>query len=118
MTRPDRPAQFALFDAVEGVPGQGVNLALEPGAVVLRAFAANEAPALLAAIEVVAQAAPWRHMTTVRGWRMSVAMTNCGEAGWLSDRSGYRCERQLLHTVFAGQRDRNRGLLKLQELRK
>ncbi len=29
-------------------------------------------------------------MTTVRGWRMSVAMTNCGNAGWVSDRSGYR----------------------------
>ena len=29
-------------------------------------------------------------MTTARGWRMSVAMTNCGDAGWLSDRSGYR----------------------------
>jgi hypothetical protein len=29
-------------------------------------------------------------MTTVPGWRMLVAMTNCGDAGWLSDRSGYR----------------------------
>ena len=29
-------------------------------------------------------------MTTARGLRMSVAMTNCGVVGWLSDRSGYR----------------------------
>jgi alkylated DNA repair protein (DNA oxidative demethylase) len=63
---------------------------LEPGAIVLRAFALGEAPALLEAIEVVAQTAPFRHLTTARGLRMSVAMTNCGDAGWLSDRSGYR----------------------------
>jgi alkylated DNA repair dioxygenase AlkB len=50
----------------------------------------EKARALLATIERVAQASQWRHMTTVRGWRMSVAMTNCGEAGWLSDSSGYR----------------------------
>jgi alkylated DNA repair protein (DNA oxidative demethylase) len=24
---------------------------------------------------------------------MSVAMTNCGEAGWLTDRGGYRYDR-------------------------
>ncbi|MEO7128597.1 MAG: DNA oxidative demethylase AlkB [Rhodoferax sp.] len=79
-----------MFDAVAPPVRDQSNLYLEPGPMVLHAFAAAEAPALLAAIERVAQAAPWRHMTTVRGWRMSVAMTNCGEAGWLSDRSGYR----------------------------
>ncbi len=89
MTQPDRYAQLALFDAAVGVP-QRANLELEPGAVVLHAFAMDDVPALLAAIEAVAQASPWRHMSTARGWRMSVAMTNCGEAGWLSDRSGYR----------------------------
>jgi alkylated DNA repair protein (DNA oxidative demethylase) len=76
MTQPDRQMQRALFDAVAGVPGHRANLALEPGAVVLHAFALEEALALLAAIDGVARAAPWRHMTTVRGW--------------LSDRSGYR----------------------------
>ena len=90
MTRPDRPAQFALFDAAAAAPGHRGRLELEPGAVVLQAFAFEEARALLATIERVAQASPWRHMTTVQGWRMSVAMTNCGEAGWLSDSSGYR----------------------------
>ena len=90
MMRPDRPAQLVLFDAAAEAPNQCANLKLESGAVVLYAFAVAEAAALLAAIERVAQAAPWRHMNTVRGWRMSVAMTNCGDAGWLSDRSGYR----------------------------
>lgn len=90
MTRPDRPAQSALFDAAGAAPDHRGRLELEPGAVVLQAFAFEEVPALLAIIERVAQASPWRHMTTARGWRMSVAMTNCGDAGWLSDSSGYR----------------------------
>jgi alkylated DNA repair protein (DNA oxidative demethylase) len=91
MTRPDRLAQFALFDAVAGAaPENRGKSEVEPGAVVLQAFAIEVAPALLAAIDYVARASPWRHMTTVRGWRMSVAMANCGEAGWLSDSSGYR----------------------------
>lgn len=93
MTRPDRQAQLALFGPAVGVPDHPAHLALEPGAVVLRAFALEEAPALLAAIEGVAQVSPWRHMTTARGWRMSVAMTNCGDAGWVSDSSGYRYDR-------------------------
>lgn len=59
-------------------------------AVVMPRFAgalADEVPALLAPILA---AAPLRHMVTPGGQRMSVAMTNCGEAGWVSDRSGYR----------------------------
>lgn len=90
MTRPDSRSQLALFDAAPHEAGHGGDVQLEPGAVVLRAFAVQQAPALLAAIEQIVQAAPWRHMTTVRGWRMSVAMTNCGDAGWLSDSRGYR----------------------------
>jgi alkylated DNA repair protein (DNA oxidative demethylase) len=69
---------------------EDARLELEPGAWLLRGFAADEAPALLDAIGQVAQAAPWRNMETAGGWRMSVAMTNCGDAGWLSDRRGYR----------------------------
>ena len=38
----------------------------------------------------VARTAPFRHMETPGGYRMSVAMTNCGAAGWVTDRSGYR----------------------------
>src|SRR5690554_453629 len=36
------------------------------------------------------QQAPWRHMETPGGRRMSVAMTNCGQRGWVTDRTGYR----------------------------
>jgi alkylated DNA repair protein (DNA oxidative demethylase) len=38
---------------------------------------------------VIAQA-PFRHMVTPGGLAMSVAMTNCGPYGWVSDRTGYR----------------------------
>jgi len=34
--------------------------------------------------------APLRHMVTSRGFHMSVAMTNAGPRGWVSDRRGYR----------------------------
>src|SRR5437762_8880039 len=60
------------------------------GAVLLRAFASARAGALLAALAEVVRRSPFRHMTTPGGYRMSVAMTNCGAAGWVTDRSGYR----------------------------
>lgn len=63
---------------------------LAPGAMVLRGFALAETAALLAAVESVAAVAPFRHMVTPGGFRMSVAMTNCGAAGWVTDRHGYR----------------------------
>jgi alkylated DNA repair protein (DNA oxidative demethylase) len=63
---------------------------LADGAFLLRGFAAEEAPALLAGIERIAVAAPFRHLITPGGFRMSVAMTNCGGLGWVSDRRGYR----------------------------
>jgi len=58
--------------------------------VLLRGFAAAEAPILLEAVEQIAAQAPFRHLITPGGYRMSVAMTNCGPLGWVSDRSGYR----------------------------
>jgi alkylated DNA repair protein (DNA oxidative demethylase) len=61
-------------------------------AILLPAAAGEEAPALLAALQQVAARAPWRHMLTPGGARMSVAMTNCGQVGWISDRRGYRYE--------------------------
>jgi len=88
MTRPE--AQLTLFGAAEGVTAHRARSELEPGASVLPGFATDEAPALLAAIEAIAQAAPWRHMSTGGGRRMSVGMTNCGEVGWVSDGNGYR----------------------------
>ena len=64
--------------------------ALAEGAVLLRGFAAAEAPQLLADLERVAAASPFRHMTVPTGQRMSVAMTNAGAVGWVTDRRGYR----------------------------
>jgi alkylated DNA repair protein (DNA oxidative demethylase) len=64
--------------------------ALEDGAVLLRSFACADGPALLEAVERVAQSAPFRHLVTRGGYSMSVAMTNCGRVGWVSDKTGYR----------------------------
>jgi alkylated DNA repair protein (DNA oxidative demethylase) len=63
---------------------------LGPGAVVLRGFARPEEAALLAALQEVVAQAPFRHMVTPGGFRMSVALTNCGTLGWTSDGTGYR----------------------------
>ncbi len=63
---------------------------LGEAAVVLRGFARNLVAELVAAVENIAVAAPFRNMVTPGGYRMSVAMTNCGRAGWVTDRSGYR----------------------------
>lgn len=56
----------------------------------LGGFALADAAALAAAIADVAAAAPFRQMRTPGGRTMSVAMTNCGAVGWISDRHGYR----------------------------
>lgn len=69
--------------------------AVEPlsgAAVVLHGFARGEAPELMAAVDRIAAVAPFRNMITPGGFRMSVGMTNCGRAGWVTDRKGYRYE--------------------------
>lgn len=63
---------------------------LAPGAVVLRGFARAAADTILAAVQAVAADAPFRHMHTPGGLPMSVAMSNCGALGWITDRQGYR----------------------------
>jgi alkylated DNA repair protein (DNA oxidative demethylase) len=63
---------------------------LEEGAVLLRGFVAEKAPLLIEEVARVAEVAPFRHLVTPGGYTMSVAMTNCGRVGWVSDRSGYR----------------------------
>jgi alkylated DNA repair protein (DNA oxidative demethylase) len=63
---------------------------LEEGAVLLRGFATAEAPLLIEEVARIAQAAAFRHLVTPGGYTMSVAMTNCGRVGWVSDRTGYR----------------------------
>lgn len=66
---------------------------LEEGAALLRGFAAADAPALVDEVERIAQTAPFRHLVVPGGHTMSVAMTNCGRVGWVSDRTGYRYDR-------------------------
>jgi len=63
---------------------------IAPGAVLLRGFALPFVDDVLAALGDISAQAPFRHMTTPWGAEMSVAMTNCGDAGWLTDRAGYR----------------------------
>jgi alkylated DNA repair protein (DNA oxidative demethylase) len=63
---------------------------LAEGAVLLRNFFAAEQPDVIAALRLIVKAAPFRHLVTPGGHTMSVAMTNCGRVGWVSDSSGYR----------------------------
>jgi DNA oxidative demethylase len=63
---------------------------LEQGAVLLRGFAGADAAALVEEVARIERAAPFRHLVTPGGYAMSVAMTNCGRVGWVSDRTGYR----------------------------
>ena len=60
------------------------------GACVLRGCALDQAHQLIADLQRLLDAAPLRHMLTASGQRMSVAMSNCGRLGWVSDKSGYR----------------------------
>lgn len=64
--------------------------AIGPGAFVLRGFALAQAGELIATITELERRAPFRHMTTPGGFRMSVALTNCGTLGWTTDLQGYR----------------------------
>jgi alkylated DNA repair protein (DNA oxidative demethylase) len=63
---------------------------LEEGAALLRSFVSGKVPALLEEVARVEQAAAFRYLITPGGYSMSVAMTNCGRVGWVSDRNGYR----------------------------
>jgi alkylated DNA repair protein (DNA oxidative demethylase) len=78
-----------LFDAT---PVRLHSERLSPGAWLLRGFALDQVPSIVAAIEGIEAAAPFRHLMTPGGFRMSVAMTNCGSLGWVSDSRGYRYE--------------------------
>jgi DNA oxidative demethylase len=63
------------------------------GAVLLRGAALPFEKELLAALNDIIARSPFRHMVTPGGYTMSVAMTNCGTAGWVTDRTGYRYDR-------------------------
>jgi alkylated DNA repair protein (DNA oxidative demethylase) len=77
-----------LFEGMDDVDLRREEIAT--GAIVLRRAAASRATLLLAAVDDVVARAPWRQMVTPGGYRMSVSMTNCGSAGWVTDRTGYR----------------------------
>ena len=77
----------ALFDEPETEPRTE---ALGPQACVLRGFARNQAAELIAEVERITAVAPFRQMQTPGGRKMSVALTNCGPLGWVTDHSGYR----------------------------
>jgi DNA oxidative demethylase len=77
----------SLFDNSPAEPSQEP---LEPGAVLLRGFAALLTPSLMEAIAEISRVAPFRHLVTPGGHTMSVAMTNAGRVGWVSNARGYR----------------------------
>ena len=77
-------------DAGDLFPEDRGHMVLGPGITLLGGFARAVAADLLSAVDAIAAAAPFRHLETPGGRRMSVAMTNAGAAGWVSDRRGYR----------------------------
>jgi DNA oxidative demethylase len=77
-----------LFESVPDVrPSQE---AMAERAVLLRGFAKPFEADLIADMSAIVAQAPFRHMVTPGGQQMSVAMTNCGSVGWVTDRTGYR----------------------------
>ena len=84
------PHTADLFTPDLFAPAPDAPRPIAPGAVLLPGAALGDVPALLTAIRSVLARAPWRQMLTRGGFRMSVAMSNCGALGWVSDRRGYR----------------------------
>lgn len=77
-----------MRDLFEGLEPRREEMA--DGAFLLRRFALSREAILLSGLDRVVEAAPFRHMTTPGGFSMSVSMTNCGTAGWVTDHTGYR----------------------------
>lgn len=71
-------------------PAGPSRIEMAKGAVLLRGRALVCDGALLEGVAAVSAISPFRNMTTPGGFSMSVAMTNCGDAGWVTDRTGYR----------------------------
>jgi hypothetical protein len=80
----------ALPLALDAVEGAAPRIVLGPRALLLRGFAVGRAPELVAAIGAIAAVSPFGHMVVPGGWKMSVGLTNCGQVGWVTDRTGYR----------------------------
>jgi len=89
MTRNERRGlTLDLFDDPAGIESGGETPAFAP--ILLRGLALKSGDRLLAELHGIVAIAPFRHMVTPGGYTMSVAMTNCGTVGWVTDRSGYR----------------------------
>lgn len=76
---------FELFPQPEYLIGD-----LGPGTAILRDFLGHREMEIMEVLFAIASKSPFRHMVTPGGFRMSVAMTNCGSLGWVTDRKGYR----------------------------
>jgi alkylated DNA repair protein (DNA oxidative demethylase) len=77
-----------LFDSIRE-PGLPLDL-LGAGTAILNGFALGRETELAFVMQAISKLAPFRHMITPGGFRMSVALTNCGTYGWVTDRTGYR----------------------------
>jgi alkylated DNA repair protein (DNA oxidative demethylase) len=77
-----------LFDSVAEAQPSRENIA--DGAVLLRGFVKPIESELIEAVRAIVAKSPFRRMATPGGHLMSVAMTNCGERGWITDHTGYR----------------------------
>ena len=77
-----------LFDSI--IPLNPPREVMAEGAMLLRGATLPFETDILIAIQAITPVSPFRHMVTPGGFVMSVAMTNCGAAGWVTDRSGYR----------------------------
>jgi DNA oxidative demethylase len=92
------PRSLDLFEDA-GLTSEGqtsevlAKVALADGALLLRGVSIGVATTLWADLQSVLQQAPLRHMTTPGGFRMSVAMSNCGSLGWISQSTGYTYSR-------------------------
>jgi len=84
-----------VSDLLSGLAsGQTKPDTLADGATLLRGFAVEQASNLVAALGPITKMARFRHMITPGGYTMSVAMTNCGQVGWVTNRNGYHYDPQ------------------------
>ncbi|QXL84395.1 DNA oxidative demethylase AlkB [Comamonas sp. NLF-1-9] len=74
----------------DDLPLSGSRTPLGASAVVLRGFALARVDVLWPLLQAIVAQAPFRHMMTPGGLKMSVPLTSCGPLGWTSSRAGYR----------------------------
>jgi DNA oxidative demethylase len=85
------PGDHTMSDLFQTLaPSDLLTEVMAEGAVLLRGAALPFERDILTALEDITAQSPFRHMVTPGGFTMSVAMTNCGAAGWVTDRTGYR----------------------------